>query len=166
MKVILIVAGRKHIKLCSIESSANAAKSQELRHNDTNAPQPWEIKFNVMFALPLNEEEKAGFFTLPQTVAWFTGLLPPLYLPLSLSLFLSRTRTLQLTDLKTVAFLSELSFSCSLSLPHSPLFPSKCRHSDKELHFAISVLNSLYQFSAFQSMCVPCYVVGEEENLK
>lgn len=53
VKDLLNMAGQKRIKLCSSESSANAVKSHKLRHNDTKAPQPWEIKFSVVFALSL-----------------------------------------------------------------------------------------------------------------
>ncbi|KAA8594124.1 hypothetical protein FQN60_004958, partial [Etheostoma spectabile] len=48
VKVSVNVAGQKRIKLCSRESRAYAAKSQVLRHHDTNAPQPWERLFSIM----------------------------------------------------------------------------------------------------------------------
>lgn len=111
VKVFLNVAGQKRIKLCSSESPANAAKSQELRHNDTNAPQPWEREFSTMFDLSLTEEAADHSTTNCGLVYLFT---PPLSF---LSLSLSCTYKLQLTDLKTATFLSELSHFIAPSFP-------------------------------------------------
>ncbi|KAI9547938.1 hypothetical protein NQZ68_012955 [Dissostichus eleginoides] len=49
VKVFLNMAFIKCIKLCSSKSPASAAKSQELRHDDTNALQLWEMKFSTVF---------------------------------------------------------------------------------------------------------------------
>lgn len=139
--VFVNVAGQKRIKLCSSEGSANAAKSQELRNNDTNAPQPWGMKFSVMFALSLTEEEKAADHSTTNCGLVYLFTAPLLFLCLSLSC----TCTLQLTDLKTVAFLSELSLSLTLSLPRSPF--SKHRLSKSFCHLSPQRFVSMFIFS-------------------
>lgn len=119
---VALCCSRSKTHQAVLQSPANAAKSPELRHNDTNALQPWEIKFRVMFALSLTEGEKAADHSTTNCdlVYWFTNPLLFLCLPLSFCC----TCTLQLTDLKTVAFLSELSLSFSHSIAPSFLFVS------------------------------------------
>lgn len=78
------MAGQKRIKLCSSETPANAAKSQELRHSDTNAPQTWEIKCSVMFALSLIEEKKVADHSTTNCGLVYLFTTPLLCLSLSL----------------------------------------------------------------------------------
>lgn len=86
------------------------------------APQPREIKISIVFALSLTKEEKRQQIAQP---LFYLFAVPTLFLCLSPPL--SSAFTLQLTDLKTVAFLSELSLYRSL-VP--PCFPLKRQNSD------------------------------------
>lgn len=97
-----------------------------------------------------------------RTVAWFIGLPPPLSVSLSFALALS--------PMHTPAHWPENSRIpvWALSLTHfiAASFPSKHQRAAQEPHFAISVLNSLYQFSAFQSICFLGFVVRETEDFE
>lgn len=143
--IVLNAAGQKCIKLCCSKSSANAAKSQERRHNDTTTLQPWEITLGF---LSLTEGEKASDHSATSCglVYWF----PTPKFSLSLSPLLMHTAA-HWPENRHIPVPSSPSHSLYRSLKAQTLWlrASLDRHSFKQF---VSRLQGT------------CDVVAEEEN--
>lgn len=144
----------KCIKLCCSESPASAAKSQELRHDDTNALQLWESSAVSLLCLWL-KRKLALYHTL-----WL-GLL--VYHP-----HVSFSASSSLLHIQTAAHWPENSHIPVWALARffAPLFPLVSLKAPTFWLGASLHHHSSQQLVAFTAVHNVCFIVGEEENLE